>query len=147
MPDMCYIGRTTKQTGQHAPQTGLMAQTQKMPESMGYDSNGTFTLASRFWDMLVRIREWLGRKNFNFRVIDSGPDSVNVRLTGEPRGRTMAHISAGRKSTSSTKGKKPMVVSRTGIYQFTGSNGLRVTMVDPVKLNKATANVGGKRDK
>jgi hypothetical protein len=33
----------------------------------------------------------------------------------------------------------------TGIYQFTGSNGVRITMVDPKIMSKAIGNAGAKK--
>jgi hypothetical protein len=33
----------------------------------------------------------------------------------------------------------------TGIYQFTGSNGVRITMVDPRIMSKAIGNAGAKK--
>jgi hypothetical protein len=103
--------------------------------------------------MFAHIIRWVRRKDDAPYGGDSAYNGVNI-VAKDPNGhqeRTMAQASSkGKTPASGASHKKPLPprsLGGSGIYQFVGSTGLRVTITDSAKLRKAAASANSKKAK
>lgn len=77
--------------------------------------------------LILAIRIFMrNRTKLHFAEGDSGAEQSSASPTGEP---------AAAKATPKPSAKRlPAAWGNTGIYQFTGASGVKITVVDPTKL-------------